>query len=211
MPVNSKTLLLLGVAVITGLGVGGWLRTTETKRSMASVANPSKSALFKTQQLRMAKPNQMADVHVEVVGGFPNTNDQEATLRATVTLDRAFDGDVNFEWVLPPGVERVAGQLKDSVPGVLTGESFTREIVVLGFSSEGLPRNVTLEISGTSHGSIVGSSSVISSHPTRSDLSVGFRPNKQMVDENRLQQKAMGSDDEGEGEVRPSLPKGLKL
>lgn len=210
MPVNSKALLFLGVAVITGLGLGGWLRKIEASRSVASEMNPAKSALFKTQQLRMGKPNQMADIQIEVVGGFPNTNDQEATLRATVTLDRPFDGDVNFEWVLPPGVEHVAGELKDSVPGVQPGQSFTREIAVLGFSSEGMPRNVTLEVSGTARGSIVGSSSVISSHPTRSDLSLGFRPNKQMVDENRMQQKAVGSDDD-EGEARPSLPKGLKL
>ena len=202
---------MLTGAVAVGLGLGGVLQVNSAnQRAPASAAHPAKSAIFKSAQLKMAKPNQMVDVQIEVVGGFPTSNDQEATLRATIQLERPLDGDLNFEWLLPAGVEHVAGELKDSIHGLQVGQTVTREIAVLGFSSEGLPRNVSLDVSGTAGGSLVGNTSVMSSHPTRSDLSIGFRPSKAMLDESRMQNKAT-NDEETESEARPELPKGLNL
>ncbi|MFN7728640.1 MAG: hypothetical protein ACK5P7_05755 [Bdellovibrio sp.] len=208
---TPKLAFILAATVAAGLVLGGVSQMSlGASRAPASAAPPTKSALFKSAQLKMAKPNQMVDVQIDVVGGFPTTNDQEATLRATIQFEHPLDGNLDFQWRLPAGVQHVAGELKDSIPGLQPGQTVTREIVVLGFSSEGLPRNVTLDVSGKTSGSIVGNTSVIRSHPTRSDLSIGFRPSKAMLDESRMQNKSTSEEDPASSS-RPELPKGLNL
>jgi hypothetical protein len=199
-------LSFLFVAIAAGLIQGAdWARDS---RLPASVPDTRKSALFRPEQLRFAKPNRTFDVSIEAVNGFAQTDDQETTLRATITPE-SFDGNARYEWDLPADTFIVSGQREGTV-NLKSGESIALEITVRGFSSEGLPRNISLDVHGVSKGVVVGSRSVFSSHPTRSDLSIGFRKAKtgRPIDP-AVKSKVL--DDEDEADAKPEIPKGLHL
>lgn len=175
----------LTLVLALGLGLGtAWLIESKTKsKTSLETRNPAstneifhtKSKLFRPDQKRVAKPNQLVDIWVSPVRGFPSEDSQEFELKADVTLSAPLDGDLSYEWVLPAGAEVVQGELKDELSGVLPGQTVQLFLTVVGFSSEGMPRNIVLNIGGTQKGVGVGSSAVFSSHPTRADLSIGFR------------------------------------
>lgn len=209
MSLKTSRFLLLGT-VIVGIGIGGLWQSRQV-REIASVdqASPGKSAAFRPEQFRMGKPNQLIEVRIDPVNGFPSSDDQEATLKATITLNRAVDSDISFQWVLPPGIELVSGELTDVIPGLKVGQSVSREISVLGFSSEGNPRNISIEVGGKAQGIAIGSTGVFRSHPTQRDLSIGFRSSKtgRVAD---VEEKATAADEEP-AEARPALPKGVRF
>ncbi len=172
-------------------------------RKPASVQ--SKSDLFKPSLGSIAKADQMVNVVIEPVDGFATTNQETTRLRATVTLNRNVSSNLSLQWKLPPGAEMVSGVAAETLSSMQVGESLTREILVRGFSSEGNPRNVILEASTVDQGSPVGATGVCSSHPTRKDLSLGFREN-QSQEVNRLGKIRAQSDEPIESNP---IPKGI--
>ena len=169
-------------------------------RGPASLPSDSKSAHFKPHLGITSKPNQSIRVSIEVVDGFPSSNDEVAILRAKISASNQITGAVDFQWTLPPGAELVSGELMESISNMGSDE-IVREISVRGFSSEGLPRNVTLEATSRSNGNLVGTTGVMSSHPTDVNLNYGFRKSKEALRRENAE-SATG---------RAQAPKGLRL
>ncbi len=216
MSLKKPSFLILNLAMISGLLLGAalqWQWQKSSSRAPAALAANGKSEFFKPDQLRIAKPNQSIDVRLEVIGGFPTHDNEDALLRVTLKLERDMQAGVGYVWVLPPGAELTSGLLREDLTGLSPGQEIIREITLRGFSSEGMPRNVQFEATGKVDGINIGASSVISSHPTRRDLSIGFRPSQEMLDEAVMQDKKLGNPDgnfdEETGEAR--IPAGLKL
>ena len=210
MPIKTW---LYSFFVLAGAAVGGklcWSSHSIADLMPARREVPRKIASFHPDSNRISKPNPTVDVTIEAVDGFPASNNQVARLRATIALHRNFDEDVSLKWVLPVGVELVSGELEGNLTGLRAGQSITREISVQGFSSEGVPRNVMVEVAGNLSRTAVGTSAVFSSHPTRSDLSIGFRKgHSQTGSESQGQAKVQGDDDVES--TKPLLPKGIRL
>lgn len=200
---------VLTIALVAATGLVAGREMALKARTPASAPEDGKSALFRPHKATVSKPNQMLLVTIDPVGGFPATDDEVATLRATVKLERPVDGDLHIQWVLPEGARLVSGIPEEGL-SLAEGEIAVREITVTGFSSEGMPRNVSLEVSATDRGVAVGAGGVISSHPTRSDLSIGFRkPGTGKVDDPAVRSKAEAAGDEVE--ERPAPPSGIRL
>lgn len=213
--------------LVTALGLGlgtAWLIESKSKINTRNPASTNeifhtKSRLFKPDQKRVAKPNQLVDIWVSPVRGFPSEDSQEFEIKAEITLSAPLDGDLSYEWVLPAGAEVVHGELKDELSGVLPGQTVQLSLTVTGFSSEGMPRNIILNVGGTQRGVGVGSSAVFSSHPTRADLSIGFRSQKTgkaldgsiLTGSNKIEVEDLSessTDQDPSADSRPEAPKG---
>ena len=175
-----------------------------SSRAPASIDENQKMVKFKPHLGIAGKPNQSIRIQLEVVDGFPSSNEEAATLRATISASNQIDESIDLQWILPPGTELISGQLKETVNNLGT-DSITREILVRGFSSEGMPRNITLEANSHSHGNLVGSTGVIRSHPTTANLNIGFRKSKEALDQETFQE----SSETPSGKAQ--APKGLRL
>lgn len=139
-----------------------------------TLPNAGKSANFKPASLRFAKPNQAIEVAIESVDGFPLSNDQEAHLRASVKSRLPEGSAIAYRWVLPDGAYGVSGAPEGQIE-VRPGQTQVLDFYVRGFSSEGDVRNINLEMNGVDENDGIGAVAVFSSHPTRSDLSRGYR------------------------------------
>lgn len=138
------------------------------------LAPSGKSANFRPASLHLGKPNQSIEVAIESVDGFPVSNDQETHLRASVKSRLPEGSILVYNWVLPEGAYGVSGSPEGQIE-VRAGETQVLDFYVRGFSSEGDVRNVSLELKGTEAYEGIGAVAVFSSHPTRSDLSRGYR------------------------------------
>lgn len=163
----------LGLVVGAGLSLSSQYRLNQESNRISL-----KAAKFHPERLQISKPRQEIEIQVEVVGGFPNSNNEPATLRAVVRADQMPKEAVDYQWILPEGVQLTRGSSRGLIQGLDSQQDLNLEIEVLGFSSEGMPRSITFETSSRRGSSIVGASAVLSSHPTRSDLSISFRPTK---------------------------------
>ena len=199
---------LLIVSVVVGVGLFLGFRSAVHSRAPASLPLNNKSSLFKPEGLRISKPNQSIEVKIHEIGDFPASNDQEIHLQAEITLQKALDGDLSFEWKTPEGAVVVSGGHSQIVRNLRAGQILTEEITLLGFSSEGLPRNVIVDVGGLINGHPVGSTGVYPSHPTRRDLTIGFRKTKSLNFDTQM--KVQSADDEVLSE-EPQIPKGVHL
>jgi len=128
---------------------------------------PSPQKGFATVQKRQiaGKTNAMMDILVEPIGGVPEHDEQEITLRATLTLKRPIDTDLNFKWILPDDVRVVAGHLEDGWNNIQPGQSVTTELTLTGLSKESPGKAAVLHVESTSQGFKVGYSGVYSIEP----------------------------------------------
>jgi hypothetical protein len=128
----------------------------KTNRDLASQFHP----------LRLTgKPDQVMGISVEPVGGIPENNEQELTLRATVTLHRPVDQDLEYKWMLPAGVEVVSGHLADGWNGLQVGQTVTTEITVTGLSLESGAVVALFHVETLQNGQKIGSSGVFTPAP----------------------------------------------
>ncbi|PIS11062.1 MAG: hypothetical protein COT73_06015 [Bdellovibrio sp. CG10_big_fil_rev_8_21_14_0_10_47_8] len=148
----KKVALISMIGFCVGyLGIYFW---NSADRSPASVDLPAPKLKLKPwAHSPFGKINQAFEVKISVIGGIPETDDQELRLRAQVTLNHPVqNGELTYHWILPEGASVVSGELEDSWPGVQPGQTATTEISVLGVSKEGLAKNVTLNVNGSSQG-----------------------------------------------------------
>lgn len=149
MPIKYFFLLLA-----IGFGLGSFYKGSQPSRKPSSEhvhpSAKSKPALW--AHSLTGKLNQAISVRITAVAGIPESEDQELTLKAEVTLNRPIDGDLKFQWVLPSDTSLVSGELEDVWPNLLPGQTATTEISVLGVSKEDVSKTVTLHVSGSSNG-----------------------------------------------------------
>lgn len=98
------------------------------------------------------KTHQAIQVQIAAVGGVPDHDNQDLRLKATVTLNRALDQELKWQWSLPPGADVVSGELEDAWPNLQPGQTASTEITITGVSKESVAKTVTLHVSGMSHG-----------------------------------------------------------
>lgn len=137
-----------------------------TIQNSASEKIVSKKLGF-TQPKRMiaSKTNAMMDIQIESLNGIPEKDEQEIVLRATLTLKRPIDTDLNYKWMLPEGVQVVAGHLEDGWNQILPGQSVQTELTVTGLSKENPGKAVILHVESTSQGAKIGYSGVYAIDP----------------------------------------------
>jgi hypothetical protein len=162
-----------------------------TNRDLASQYRP---------MIFSGKPNQMMEISVEPVGGIPEKDEQELTLRATVTLKRPVDQDLEYKWMLPPGVEVVSGHITDGWNNVQAGQVVVAEITVTGLSQESGAVVALFHVETIRHGQKVGNSGVFT--PT---------PENVYVPDSGLMQKIMGASVDKDKEPLKERAKGLNF
>lgn len=172
MSLKPKLLTLSSV-----VACGALLFSASHLSSSEVVAVPqNKSAKFLPSSLKLAKPNQALDVSIEPVDGFPEFNDEVAHLRATIQTQLEPGTSISYKWILPEGASVDSGNLDGALIAPAEGQELVLDFYIRGFSSEGDVRNLKLNVEVPSQS--VGNTALFSSHPTRSDLSRGFREAK---------------------------------
>ena len=203
-PLKMTLAMTMGVL---GIGCGAALGG-HSARTLASIT-PAKSASFRPVASQISKPNQAVNVRIVQVGDFPENGHQELRLKAIINAPLALDGDLSLQWTLPENVQLVSGSLNQVVPGLQPGQPYWVEIVVTGFSSDQTKRNISLDVSGSAQANAVGNVAIFSNHPTRADLSLGFRKSRVLKNSQNSQAKTESTDDSQDSE--PQIPKGLHL
>jgi len=107
-----------------------------------------------------SKTNAMMEIQIESINGIPDHDEQDISLKATVTLKRAVDSDLNFKWMLPDDVKVVAGHVEDGWHNIQPGQSVTTEITLTGVSKESPGKPIMLHVNSTNQGFNIGYSGV---------------------------------------------------
>lgn len=155
---SIKHLFLLAVLGLAVGITGSFLFSKQPSRQLASELQPPKLRLKPWADSLSAKPHQAMSVRIFAVGGVPDREDQDLTLRAEVTLNRPVDQEVKFQWELPRDASVVSGELEDAWPNLQPGQTASTEIVLTGVSKESVAKTVTLYVSGLSNGVKFGGS-----------------------------------------------------
>jgi hypothetical protein len=145
MSIRNLSIIAFSGVVI---GAGLWILKQETQRKPASVVNlPHFPPVKPWSHSAFSKLNQSMTVSIQSIGGIPDREDQEITLKAEVTLHREVLGEVTFKWDLPDDVELVSGHLSDAWPNLKPGQTAVTEISLLGLSKHGKIKTVNLIVS----------------------------------------------------------------
>ena len=112
----------ISILAVLGLSLGGvtaWIQESGGRKP-ASVAHlpAPKLKLQPWSESTQGKMNQAINIEITTVGGVPDRDDQELRLKATVTLNQAMTGDVEYQWSLPADASLVSGELSDVWPGL---------------------------------------------------------------------------------------------
>lgn len=172
-------------------------------------ATATKSIKFRSQeQQAVAKASQLFEVKFETPSGFPVSNSATTTIRVHIKLQRALDNGFHYQWALPAGSQWLGGAGAESIQQLAPGEELIREIRLKGFSSEGLARNLKLNLQANDHGVPVGNTAIFRSHPTRSDLTIGYRD---QTSGRSLDPAIFRSQQKPNTPTDPQLPRGVRL
>lgn len=142
---SLKKLLILSIAGAV-FGVNVWLLQNHSTRKPAAVISMPPLPVKPWSHSPFGKMNQSMTVTIVPVGGIPDSDDQELTLKAEVTLHRDIVGDAEFKWDLPDDVEVVSGHINDVWPNLKAGQTATTEISLLKVSKQKL-KTVNLMVS----------------------------------------------------------------
>lgn len=104
-------------------------------------------------------------IQISAPNGVPTNEKADLELIATVNVQQAFNEDIEFNWILPPGVDLVDGDLQDSISGLQAGQSFERRLVVQGFTKGDASQIVVLQVSTEDNGVRIGSAGVFKEQP----------------------------------------------
>lgn len=175
MSLKNISLIILS-GFIVGI-LGSFLFQGKPSRKIASELPAPKLRLKPWAHSLTTKTKQAISVEVFAVGGIPDQDHQDLTLRAKVTLNQPMDHEVKFQWTLPQDASLVSGELEDAWPNLLPGQTATTEIVLTGVSKESVAKTVTLHVSALSNGVNFGSSGSFATNsfdPTPVDSSAGI-------------------------------------
>lgn len=152
MPVRQIFLFIALGLSLGALGSYFYQQLPERHPASTNLLPPPKLRLKPWAHSLVGKLNQAISVKITAVGGVPDRENQELTLKAQVTLNRPIDGDLQFQWSLPADTSLVSGEIEDVWPNLKPGQTATAEISVIGVSKEDFSKTVTLHVSGTSNG-----------------------------------------------------------
>lgn len=99
-------------------------------------------------------------IQISAPKGVPAKEGSELELVAEIRVQQSFTGDIDFNWILPPGVLLVAGELQDSVAGLEAGQTFQRKLVIQGFTKGDDSQIVVLQVSTEENGVRLGGAGV---------------------------------------------------
>lgn len=152
----KKIFVLINLGLFTAFIFSQILKNNEKQNLI------SKKYDFSPSQNRQvaSKTNAMMEVQIVPVNGIPDNDEQDITLKATVTLKRSVDSDLNFKWMLPDDVQVVAGHLEDGWNNIQPGQSVTTEITLTGVSKESPGKPIMLHVNSTNQGFNIGYSGV---------------------------------------------------
>ena len=149
---SIKRFLLAAAIVLFGLAVGGTLAhfryQADLVRNPASALPAPNLRVLPYAHSLQGKNNRLLNITISPVSGLPDHDSQEITLQALITLLQPIDGDLEYHWILPDGVEHVSGELKDSWANVRPGQTAQTTISLLNFSKASVPSTVVLQVSG---------------------------------------------------------------
>ena len=81
-----------------------------------------------------------------------------------MTLLQPVSGELQYQWILPDGVEHVAGELSDSWPNIQPGQTAQTTISLLSFSKNSVPRTIVLQVSGQGPTARIGGTMTFSTY-----------------------------------------------
>jgi hypothetical protein len=93
---------------------------------------------------------QLLSTRLEIIGGVPPHDEQDITLRATVslipTLKKSAEAeDVEYRWILPPDATVVSGETEDAIANLKPGQQAHIEITLNGVSKESSTSVITFQ------------------------------------------------------------------
>lgn len=104
-------------------------------------------------------------IQISAPKGVPANENADLELIAKVSVQQTFNEDIEFNWILPPGVDLVDGDLQDSLSGLQAGQSFERRLVVHGFTKGDASQIIVLQVSTEDNGVRIGSAGVFKEQP----------------------------------------------
>lgn len=153
----KKLILISFIGIMVGGFISLLLQPNEPKRKIASGLG--------VKPLVQGKMHRTMDVLVEPVGGIPDREDQDLTLRASIQLLQPVQGDLVYKWHLPEGVSLVSGQLEDTLQKLEVNQVATLEITVQGVARLGEIRHITLHAFAEESGGRIGGAGLFTNMP----------------------------------------------
>ncbi len=157
-----KRSLTIFTLVLAGVGGGYALMASldaSPRRAIASIDEP-----LKWQPPGLGK--HLAPVRVQIIlpEVLPENNEQEVEIKGYVSLSQEIQGNVDYNWILPEGVEVVSGQRSDAWTNMRPGQTAVAKIAVTGFSRE-QRKILAFEASTQVQDHRLGNTSIVSSRP----------------------------------------------
>lgn len=150
----------LAGASAVALNTGHKPDETQIKRGLASVPAASPFIAGKVFGKHLA-PIQVA---VRAPAGIAVRDADETELVGWVRLNQPIQGQIEYSWNLPEGVQVIEGSAQSFLDEMPVGETKEVRLVVRGFSGEEL-RLITLQASIRAGEEIVGNSASLTSRP----------------------------------------------
>jgi len=153
--VPIKKIIVISIAgLFFGFAFAFFWQKHQSPRNPASDLPAPKLKIWGNHQFgKMGKP---IEIQIKKLNGSAEKSEQEVILEAEVFVRSHFDSEVEYQWVLPEGVELVSGYLNDSWPGIQSGQLAKTSISVIGFSKEDSPKTIILQVHGTQAGVKMG-------------------------------------------------------
>lgn len=128
--------------IILGFILGGISSVLLVKKSVRR--NPASQ---NGQGPLIGKHSSLFQIHIYANSELPDAENQDVVLKARILPAQKISSEVYFQWVLPPSVHLVSGEIADSIPGVnIPVSGFELEITVQGLSQHSEPRPVILQV-----------------------------------------------------------------
>lgn len=171
MPSVLKKLFLISFFgfAIGGLGILFW---QAVNRNPASTLPTTHQRPKPWADSLSGKMNQAMTVVITPIGGIPDHDEQDLLLKAEVTLNQNIDGEVTFQWTLPPEASVVSGELQDAWANLKPGQTATAEITINHVSREGLSKTIFFHAMGKTSGIKIGGVGAFATNETAFDHSV---------------------------------------
>ena len=150
MSIKIKQLLLVsGLGLSVAVAIGGIQYVmSSSSRKPASMLEAPKNPVQPWADSLQGKMQQAISVQLSTIGGVPDNENQEMHLRAEITLNRAINSDLEYQWELPDGVSIVSGYPADGFANVKPGQTVPIDLYVVGFAKTGNLKTITLHASG---------------------------------------------------------------
>lgn len=159
---NRKTLTVLLLGLLFGISGAAYLKDKEraSHRGPASV-NGKKIPWIPAP---VGKHLALLKVEIATPESIPDDGDDEVILRGRILVNQDLQGDLNYTWHMPEGVQVVSGSVKDALANVKTGQIVDLSLTVKGFTKES-QKLISLQASAARGELVLGGSAILASRP----------------------------------------------